>query len=166
MKEKKITGTLIWYYFICKREVWLIARNLEPDQDDTNITIGRFIQENSYDRDKKEVSLGNIKIDIMRRGDGQLVVGEVKKSSKFQESARMQLLFYLSELKSAGLEAKGVLMFPREKRREEVELTPDTEKQLEQTIKDILRIMYMEVPPKVEKIPFCKNCGYREMCYS
>ncbi|MDK2821812.1 MAG: CRISPR-associated exonuclease Cas4 [Clostridia bacterium] len=166
MDGKKINGTLIWYYFICKREVWLMARNLEPDQDDKNIDIGRFIQENSYERDKKEISFGNIKIDIIRKEDGQLVVGEVKKSSKFKESAKMQLLFYLSELKAAGLEAKGVLMFPKEKKREEVELTPEAQKQLQDVVKNILRIIYLDVPPKVEKIPFCKNCGYREMCYS
>ncbi|MBM3239523.1 Dna2/Cas4 domain-containing protein [Candidatus Poribacteria bacterium] len=28
-----ITGTLIWYYYICKREVWLMSRSLEAEQN-------------------------------------------------------------------------------------------------------------------------------------
>ena len=41
------------------------VRNLVPDQDDANIDLGRFIQENTYQREK-EISLGNIKLDILR----------------------------------------------------------------------------------------------------
>jgi CRISPR-associated exonuclease Cas4 len=41
----EVNGTLVWYYSICKREVWLMSRNISPDQRDTNIDIGRFIHE-------------------------------------------------------------------------------------------------------------------------
>ncbi|MCD6318594.1 Dna2/Cas4 domain-containing protein, partial [Candidatus Aerophobetes bacterium] len=27
---RRITGTLIWYYYICRREVWLMAHELHP----------------------------------------------------------------------------------------------------------------------------------------
>lgn len=166
MSEVNVTGTLIWYYFICKREVWLMSRQLEPDQDQSNIDLGRFLHEQSYQKDKKEVSLGNIVIDIIKKENGQLVVGEVKKTSKFKESARMQLLYYLKQLKDRGIQATGSLAFPKEKKKEEVILTEEDEKRLEAVVNDILRIIYLEKPPKVEKIPFCKNCAYNELCYA
>src|SRR5690554_2637589 len=101
-EDLKVTGTLIWYYFICKREVWLMAHSIEADQDNEFIDIGRFIQNNTYQREKKEILLGNIKLDILKKEKGQVIVGEVKKSSRFKESARMQLSYYLYELEKKG----------------------------------------------------------------
>jgi hypothetical protein len=40
----QVNGTLIWYYYICKRQVWLMAHALVPDQEDDNIRQGRDIQ--------------------------------------------------------------------------------------------------------------------------
>lgn len=162
----EVNGTLIWYYFICKREVWLMSHQLVPDQDNSNVDIGRFLHEQSYKRDKKEISLGNIVLDVIKKENGELVVGEVKKSSKFKECARMQLLYYLKELKDKGIKAKGVLMFPKEKKREEIELTEEDEKELDKVVRDILRIMYLDKSPEAVKINFCKKCAYSEFCYS
>ena len=58
----EVNGTLMWYYMICKREVWLMSRNIVPDQKDTNIDIGRFIHETSYTRNKKEIEFGNVSL--------------------------------------------------------------------------------------------------------
>jgi CRISPR-associated exonuclease Cas4 len=162
----RVTGTLIWYYHICKREVWLMAHNIAPEQDDPYIDLGRFIQENTYRRDRKEISLGNVKLDIIRQADGQIVVGEVKKSSRFKNSARMQLAYYLLELKNRGIDAKGVLMFPKEKRKEDVELNDQLIEELKAVEKDIFRIIYSPRPQGPAKIPYCKNCGYKEFCWS
>src|SRR5690606_12848436 len=105
-----------------KREVWLLSRGITADQENTNIEIGRFLHEQSYSREKKEVEFESMKFDIVKRKDMQLVIGEVKKSSKFLESARMQLLYYLQELERKGIKATGTLMIPEEKLREEVKL--------------------------------------------
>ncbi|NLT94107.1 MAG: CRISPR-associated protein Cas4 [Clostridia bacterium] len=164
--ELHVTGTLVWYYYICPREVWLMARNLVPDQEDTNIDLGRFIQETTYQRDKKEVSLGNIKLDILRRENGQLVVGEVKKTSKFIKSASMQLAFYLYELKQSGIEAIGELMFPKEKKKVSIELDEALILEIEKVKKEILKILYQENPPKAKKVGYCRNCAYIEFCWS
>lgn len=166
MENKSVNGTLIWYYYICKREVWLMARNLGPDQENSNIDFGRFLQEQAYQREKKEVSIGNIKLDILKKEKGQLIVGEVKKSSKFLDSARMQLAFYLHELEQKGISATGVLMFPKEKKREEILLTDDLRNELDKTINDVLRIMYEPKPQPPEKISYCRNCGYNEFCWA
>jgi len=161
-----VTGTLVWYYYICPREVWLMARNLVPDQDDSNIDLGRFIHENTYQRDKKEISLGHIKLDIMRKEKGQLVIGEVKKTSKYKKSATMQLAFYLYELKMAGIEAVGELMFPKEKKKVKIELNDKLINEIEKAKHEILKIIYRESPPEPNKIGFCRNCAYAEFCWA
>jgi len=94
-----VTATHIWYFFICRRELWLIIHQIAADQDDENLDIGRFISEHRYQNDKKEIVIGNIKVDRVRQHGQQLIIGEVKKSSRFKESARYQLLFYLDTLK-------------------------------------------------------------------
>jgi len=164
--ELSVGGTLIWYYCICKREVWLMAHKIVPDQEDPNVDIGRFIHESSYGRKRKEISVGNIKIDVLSKKQGHLIIGEIKKSTKFIESSKMQLAYYLLELKRNGLEGKGILMFPRERKRETIELDDELIKELEEIEKDILRICYQPYPPKPIKEPICRKCAYAEFCWS
>jgi len=99
-REFRITGTYIWYYCICKREVWLLSRGITADQENTNIEIGRFLHEQSYSREKKEVGFESMKFDIVKRKDMQLVIGEVK-------TAFFQLLRILYR----DLLSKGALQF-------------------------------------------------------
>ena len=165
--EFYLTGTIIWYYYCCPREVWLMVHQINADQDDGNMDLGRFIHENTYNRDKqKEISIGHIKLDIVRQDKDSLVIGEVKKSSKYLQSARMQLAFYLRELKGRGIEAKGELLFPKEKRKEEVELTPELEHQLDVAAIEIEKIAQQDTPPLLRKIPLCRNCAYKEFCWA
>ena len=165
-QEVTVGGTLIWYYYICPREVWLISHQIQADQDDSNIMLGRFIDEMSYSREKKQLAIGGSKIDVFHMDNGELVIGEVKKSSKYRESARMQLAFYLSELEEKGIRATGELRFPQEKLREEVLLDEAMRAKLAQTSQDILRIVYLATPPAPKKISFCRNCAYAEFCWS
>lgn len=165
MEEDRINGTLMWYYNICKREVWLMGRNIVPDQKDTNIDIGRFIHESSYGRNKKEIEFGNVKFDVLLNTKDQLVIGETKKTSKYEEASKMQLLYYLRELEKAGINAKGVLLYPEERKRVEVELNCENILSLEKAEEKILSIINNEFPPPVEKNKFCRSCGYREYCY-
>lgn len=161
-----VTGTLIWYYFICPREVWLMGRNITPDEDDPNIELGRFISQDTYKRDKKEIAVGHAKLDILRNEKGYLVVGEIKKSSKYVKSAKMQLIFYLMELKEKGIDAKGELLFPNEKEKINVELSEDTIAEIEHAKKEIINIIKKEEPPIPTKKAICNNCGYAEFCWS
>ncbi|MEW6574141.1 MAG: CRISPR-associated protein Cas4 [Bacillota bacterium] len=165
MGEISVSGTLIWYYYICPREVWLITHQLTPDQDDTNVALGRFIDETSYAREKKQLVVGSSKIDVYRFAEGELVVGEVKKSSRYRKSARMQLAFYLKELAAHGIDARGELRFPKEKIREEVVLDSNVMAELEKAEHEILKLVDMEKPPPPTKNRFCKKCAYAEFCW-
>ncbi|MGI6486294.1 MAG: CRISPR-associated protein Cas4 [Tepidanaerobacteraceae bacterium] len=161
-----ITGTLIQSYNICKRQAWLMAHQIIPDQEHQYIELGRLIDEESYPREKKKIHFENVVLDLIKSDDGDIIVGEVKKSSRAQNSARMQLAFYLYKLKQSGINARGILMFPEERKREAVELTPDIEKELEDMLNGIQRIIFRENPPAFKKIGYCKNCGYKEFCFS
>lgn len=162
----EVTGTHIWYYFICRREVWLIIHNIAADQEDENMDIGRFLNEHTYTRNKKEVMIGNIKVDRIRHEDNELYVGEVKKSSRYLKSARFQLLYYLDTIRKLGIEAKGELLFPEERKKETVEWTPETGEELNRAIEDIRKIARLPTPPPPEKISFCRKCAYREYCWA
>ena len=164
--EFKISGTYVWYYFVCKREVWLLSRGITADQENTNMEIGRFIHEDSYTRDKKEIEFAGMKVDVVKKEDGRLVIGEIKKTSKHMESARMQLLLYLSELEEAGVKAEGMLLVPEEKTREEVVLDDGARDKLEEVKRDIMGIVSKENPPAPEKVKFCGACAYGEMCWA
>jgi CRISPR-associated exonuclease Cas4 len=58
------------------------------------------------------------------------------------------------------------LSFPTERRREFVELTTEDEEKLKRIVKEIENLSNESFPPPLEKIPFCKNCAYKEFCFS
>lgn len=162
----EVTGSLMQSYSICKRQVWLMAHQIVPDQEHPYIEMGRLIDDISYDRDRKKINFENVVIDLVRNDNGSLLVGEVKKSSKALNSARLQLLFYLYKLKQSGVDAKGQLFFPEERKRVDVCLTSESEAEVVSAIKEIIDIVNMDKAPAFEKIPYCKNCGYKEFCLS
>ncbi len=161
----EINGTLIWYYYICKREVWLIGHGIEPDQENEFITLGRHIHEIFYQRRKKELTIDNkIKIDIL---PNRKVIGEVKKSSKFLESAKMQVAFYLYYMKKEkGIDMEGIILIPEERKRIKIELNKELEREIETAIKEINTILEKEKPPSAVKTHYCRNCAYKEMCWA
>lgn len=164
--EFKVTGTYVWYYCICIREVWLLSRGITPDQSDENMDIGRFLHEKAYSREKKEIDFFGMKLDILKKENGQLIIGEIKKSSKYMESAKMQLLHYLSELEKQGINAEGVLLVPEEKKRHTVILDNVNREKLSEVIDGIKEIVSLDIPPKAKKQTYCRNCAYNELCWS
>lgn len=159
-------GTLIWYYNICKREVWLMARGIVPDQQNENVDLGRFIHEQSYTRKDKEISFGNVRFDVLLQSKDKLIIGETKKSSKFKEASKWQLMFYLKVLRDAGITAEGRLLYPEERKRMNVELTEENEAELDKMIKCIEDICMQQKPDEVKKNPYCRSCAYKEYCYA
>lgn len=164
--KHNITGTLIWYYFICQREVWLMAHQIIPDQNNDLIILGRIIAENSYDREKKEVRFENFVVDIISKENRNLIIAEVKKSSKYLQSAIMQLKFYLWQLSKYGIDnVLGQLRIPREKKVIEISLNETDRREIENIVKEIENIIKKEKPPQVVRSKYCRNCGYYEFCW-
>lgn len=161
--SKAITGTLIWYYFICKREVWLMAHEITPDQDFAPLEIGRTVHEIFYKGVKKEINLEGMRLDFFKKKER--IVCEVKTSSRFLESAKFQTLYYLYRLKEAGIEASGEILIPKEKKIIRVQLNIEDNEKLLNIIEDIKKIVSLEKPPEPIKNQYCKRCAYREFCW-
>lgn len=159
----RITGVMVQYYFTCKRELWFFSRGLQFDFENEDMLIGRLIHRDSYERDWKEVILGDVKLDVVVKRDGVEVV-EIKKSSKLEDPAKWQLKYYLYLLKNIGVNAKGVISYPTERRRERITLSERDVAVLEEALKDIERVISLENPPKAEKRPYCGRCAYRDFC--
>jgi len=162
----EVNGTFIWYYHICEREVWLIAHNITPDQHDDNIDYGRFLHEQTYKRNQKEIEFGNVKFDVIFDQGDKLVIGETKKSSRYQEASRWQLLYYLRVLQKAGIDASGVLLYPQEKKRVEVTLTKEKAEKLADIESRIREIAEDKYPPAPRQCKFCGKCAYEEYCWA
>jgi len=162
----KLTGNLINSYLICPRKAWLYAHEVNPYGDNVYLEIGALIGQESYKREKKEISLPGMKIDLVKKKDGDTVVAEIKKSSKGKDAARTQLLFYLYNLEKKGVNVKGELLFPKERKKEEVVLTDSKRKELEEILTRLEKLIQEDIPPLPVKIPFCRGCAYNEFCWA
>ena len=161
----RIGGTLLWYYSICHREVWLLSHSIFADQTDENLTLGRLIDQNSYSREKHQIVFGDNKFDFMTQKDGSLVISEVKKSSKAEKASMLQLAHYLYELEKEGITASGLLLYPKEKKQTRVTLTCELRSSLESAYANIKQISAMPYPPLPDKCRFCAKCAYAEYCW-
>lgn len=75
--DKKITGVMFYYYFVCKRKLWCFANGIQLENENEDVIIGRLIDENSYSRENKHVMIDNtINIDFIKDWK---ILHEVKK---------------------------------------------------------------------------------------
>jgi CRISPR-associated exonuclease Cas4 len=158
-----ITGVMVQYYIACKRELWFFANQINMNYNNDDISIGRHIHEKSFFREKKNINLGDIAFDFIKTGDKN-VIFEIKKSSKLEEPVRYQLYYYLWNAKKMGKEMEGMLVYPEERKREELTLTPEKEEKIEKIIENIQKIVSQPLPPQVVIKPYCKRCTYYELC--
>lgn len=164
--ELYITGNLVNAYFICKRKFWLYARQFNPDPEIDLLLLGRIISEESYQREKKEILLEGMKIDLLKRQEKEVIICEIKKSSKGLKAAMMQLAFYLKRLREKGVLMKGEILIPKERKRIPFELTEELNKHLEDALNEMKAIMFDNTPPIALKTSLCKNCGFFEFCFA
>ncbi len=159
-----ITGTLIHYYATCKREAWLYSRRISADQWDENILMGKALAEIKEDQLHK-FPFSNLHFDRIGKQRGHYLVTEYKKSMKNPDGAKMQLLFYMYQLKTSlklkeingkVISGKKVIF---------IEGSPANIKIIEELIEEIKLFLQTPKAPPFEQIKFCKNCGYRDYCY-
>ncbi|MCM8787736.1 MAG: CRISPR-associated protein Cas4 [Candidatus Omnitrophica bacterium] len=154
------TGVQIQYFFIDPRRLWYFSKGITMEKESDLVEIGKIITQESYKRDKKEIQIGRIKIDFYRK---KLQIHEVKKSSKFKDASRWQLLYYLYILKKLGINAVGILNFPKERKTEKVILDSKAQKKLEEVIESIKKIIKSKTPPKTKQSQKIKNSSYYEL---
>jgi CRISPR-associated exonuclease Cas4 len=107
--------------------------------DNEDINIGKLIHEKSYSRETKNINLGEVAFDFVKKGK-EAAIFEIKKSSKLEKPAKYQLYYYLWYVKQTGKEIKGVIVYPKEKKKEELKLTPEIEIEIEDIVKNIKKL--------------------------
>lgn len=161
---KKVTGVMVYYYFVCKRKLWYFNNDVNMEHNSELVGMGKLIDENSYSREKKSILIDEmINIDFLKDWK---VIHEVKKSRKLDEAAKWQLKYYIWVLRGKGVDIeKGILDYPLLRKREEIILTTLEVEELMEVLAKIEDIISMRFPPKVIDKAFCKKCSYYELCY-
>jgi len=159
----RVTGLMVQYYHVCKRELWFMSRGLDIDRETANIQRGSYVDEHSYDDRRKSYQInGRIQLDLLDSGD----VMEVKVSSTLEKPARMQLLYYLWYLDEVlDIQKDGVLAYPQERKRENVELDDVARENIEDTVRGVIRVVERDAPPELEEKPYCDACLYQDICW-
>jgi len=162
----EIGGSILGSYMVCPRQAWLGYHAIDGDKNNEYLKLGTYIHQNAYSREKKEKSFGNSKFDTIHSIDGEVIVGEIKKSSSCLESARMQLAYYLYILRQDGIRATGLLQFPEEKRTEELILTDEIVQAVEDNLARLEKLVNEPLPPKAKWEKYCSTCSYSEICWA
>lgn len=162
----RTNGIKVNYFVVCPRKLWLYAKGIRMEPLSERVALGRLLHERAYpDLPRREVLIDDlIKVDVLEHENKVL---EIKHSRKLIDAARLQIAYYLFYLKRIGAgELVGELRFPKERRKEEVRLTPELEIQVTEALREIQNIEQLPQPPKVDFMPICRVCAYCEFCWA
>lgn len=162
--DKDITGLMVYYYEVCKRKLWYFTNDIQLEENNSNVILGKLLEENTYTRDEKKINIdGVINIDFIR---SKKILHEIKKSNSIEPASILQVQYYLYYLEKKGLVGlKGILDYPLLKQTVEVNLTDSDRENLENIIIGIKEILSKESPPILEKKNICKKCAYFDLCF-
>ena len=124
-EERPVTGTVIYYYQICHRKLYYFTHELQMEQNNEAVALGRLLDENSYTRDAvRHITIDDtISVDFIRKGK---VLHEIKKSRSVEEASVWQLKYYLYYLQDRGLtKLHGQIDYPLLRQTVAVELTDE-----------------------------------------
>ncbi len=162
----KVNGTLMNYYFHCKRQCYLFGNRLNLEDNSEEVKIGKAIHEERANSENTEIAIENIRLDKLTSE----YLTEVKKSDADVEASKWQLIFYLKVLKDKGIVRKGKLEFVEKNKSSKkimiVELDEQLEEELKKKIEEIEGLLCQSsVPPVSSNTAGCKKCAYYEYCY-
>lgn len=170
LSSLRVGGTEVHYYVLCPRKLWWFSHGMEQEHVEggvgaENVALGRLLHEDSYgDKGRKDILIDDLlRLDFTDEG----AVHEVKKSKGGQRATLFQLLYYLYYLKhEKGVETTGVIDYPKQRRREEVALTPEREAEVERVIEGVRATRERETPPPVASpMAICRKCAYQDLCW-
>jgi CRISPR-associated exonuclease Cas4 len=164
VRKLHITGVMMQYFEICKRELWFESESITIDKSNKNIVIGEEVDEKSYSSISRErVFIGGmISPDIL--DDGTVV--EIKPSSSITDGSKAQLEYYLWVFAEVLDNVKdGVLAVPSENKRINIQYTDKIKNRVESRISEIENIINSNEPPKLEKKSICETCAFQDICW-
>lgn len=164
-----VSGTMISYYFTCKRKLWLFSKDLDMEgiQPTLDLIIGKLLNLKSYKQEKhKEFEIEDCVIDFITFKD-EVIVHETKKSRKFEEAHIWQTKYYVFILRRYGLNVtRGIIHYPKLMRKMEVVFSEEDQKKILEAISGVKEILALRKPPPVLNKGFCQKCSYYDLCYA
>ena len=159
-----MNGTLINYFFHCKRQCYLHGNRLNLEDNSEIVKIGRELHSERNRSDDCEIAIENIKIDKLT----PKYLVEIKKSDADEEAVKWQVYYYLSVLKRKGIIRTGKVEYIEKNKKNHTiyyELTDEIEKELSKIEKEIEALLSSSEIPSTIKKNHCKKCAYFEYCY-
>ena len=81
--EERITGVMIYYYFVCKRKLWYFCHEINMESGNEDVQLGKILDETSYGRSEKHIQInGEINIDFIKE---HRELHEIKKSKSIEQ---------------------------------------------------------------------------------
>lgn len=162
--EARITGVMVYYYFVCKRKLWYFTHEIQMEQENEAVKMGKVLDESAYGRENKHMGIDQtINIDFIRETN---ILHEVKKSRKIEEASVWQVKYYLYYLKQRGMEdVTGKIDYPLLKKSKAVELGTEDMKMMETVLKEIQDIKKQSLPAEETRKPICRSCAYFDLCF-
>lgn len=161
--DKKVTGIMMYYLYVCKRKLWYFYYDIQMEQESENVAIGKVLDESTYKRDEKHINIDNIiNIDFLRV---EGVLHEIKKSNKIEEASIWQVKYYLYYLKEHNVHISAKIDYPLLKQTVNVELLAEDITTIEKNLQEIKEITNISRPPEFKKCGICKNCAYHDLCF-
>ena len=160
----RITGTMIYYYFVCRRKLWCFYNNITLENESERVLLGKLLDETAYGREHKHIMIDEtVNVDFIKDWK---VLHEVKKSKSIEKASIWQVKYYLYFLNKREIPIeKGILDYPKIKKREEVFLKEGDSEKIEEIITSIESIVLQEKMPSTIDSKICKSCAYYEYCY-
>lgn len=160
-----MNGTLINYYFHCKRQLWLSYNKINLELNSEDVLIGKELHNELNKSKNTEIELDGVKIDKLT--DDYVI--EVKKSDSNIEASIMQLKYYLYILNSYNIKKDGKLkIIEKDKTTRDIKIKYDkkVEQEVKDTIIEIDKIINNSTIPTINKdVKKCKKCSYYEFCW-
>ena len=134
-----MNGTLINYYFHCKRQLWLSYNKINLELNSEDVLIGKELH------------------------------NELNKSKNTEIASIMQLKYYLYILNSYNIKKDGKLkIIEKDKTTRDIKIKYDkkVEQEVKDTIIEIDKIINNSTIPTINKdVKKCKKCSYYEFCW-
>ena len=159
---EKITGMMIYYYFVCKKKLWYFLHDIKMEAENENVILGKFIDELSYNKEEKHININNeINIDYIENN----VIHEIKKSKAIEEASIWQTKYYIYYLRKKGVNIiHGQIDYPILKKTTKVELMEEDVEKIENIIIEINKLKNEAIIPYEKNNKKCMSCAYHDIC--
>lgn len=158
----ELNGTIIKSYMACNRQGWLASRKLTPLTSNIFIQMGTSLSDTRQESRKR---IGNIELDEIVKGK-HIIVKEYKKTFSNIEASKMQLLFYMKNLKEELNLTKIDGYIISEETSEKMFLPFDSknEEKINKFIDEILVALNNNQIQKFTRTKLCDYCGHNMYC--